>query len=39
MFLKECKHIEKEEKIIRCSTDDLESSSIDFDKENLVKEC
>ena len=33
MFLKECKFIEKEEKVIRDITDVLGSSSDDSDKE------
>ena len=33
VFLKECKYNEKETKVIRHITDDLESSSNDSDKE------
>ena len=32
-FLKECKHIEKEKKVIRYITDDLNNSSDDSDEE------
>ena len=38
MFLKECEYNEKEKKVIRYITDDLEISSDDFDKGNSDKE-
>ena len=37
MFLKECKYTEKEKKMLRCITDDLEISSDDSDEEVLIK--
>ena len=35
MFLKECKYIQKENKVIRYVIDDLESSFDDSDEEQI----
>ena len=37
VFLEECRYIDKEKKVIRYITDDLEISSDDSHKKNMIK--
>ena len=37
VFLEECRYIDKEKKVIRYITDDLEISSNDSHKKNMIK--